>query len=329
MANTNYRSAVDSLPATGQHISIATGMPAFETDYLRNYANKNRADTVKGLNKEKDAADKNINDYTQERYDTDPTMLNKWQNANYAKGQGQYGMFNNKDYGTTLKLAREVDAYNAAPREHHKVIGLNNQIQDLGVQYEKPNLETMESRAIQQSIDLDTNQKKKAQDLQAEINGKNWDAFNDRWKQLFDTNMATMKNGQQYIMESRLKQFTHLLTKDATVFNALFNMHMKTSIMQKIANLAESGDFAASELMSTLFGMPKWTSEDQVRMAAESIAKNLNMNWAERSEFDTVVKMVGQELDIQNKTMLQYNQDKNQGYLDEGKYRQKAKENMH
>ena len=45
-------------------------------------------------------------------------LFNFYTYKNIAKGESQYGMFNDRDYSTTLRLAREADRYNNKPTEH-------------------------------------------------------------------------------------------------------------------------------------------------------------------------------------------------------------------
>lgn len=267
--------ALNSRP-TDNPINIATGRPPMEDPWVRKYNDNKRKETNTNLQGSSDKATGNVDKYTQERYDTDPTKLNKWQNANYAKGQGQYGMFNNKDYGTTLKLAREVDAYNAAPREHHKVIGLNNQIQDLGVQYDKPKLETMESRAIQQSIDLDTNQKRLAQGLQDEVNHKDLEAFKDMYKEKFGINLKELDAEHEYTKWLRQQEVMQLMKKDIKVWTDLWNLHMRTAMIQKAWNMSKTNPIMA-QLFGEVMGISTIPTLDD-HAAAVAYAQFINSN---------------------------------------------------
>lgn len=277
--------------------NIMTGMPSLETPALRNYVNNNIKTTDKDLRGSRDHHADKTRGYTQEQYDTDPTSLNKNQNANYAKDGGQFGRFNNRDYNTTLRLAREADVYNSAPREHHKVIGLNNQIQDLGVQYDKPKLETMETRAMDQAIQLDTEQKQKGIDLQAKVNAKDWEAFKDNFKQLYEANMHTMDKEQMYTVEARVKQLAQYLDKDKQLFNAMLGLHMSTRRIQMILNAAKSGDFLVSQMLGAAMGIKSPLPADLMQQAAYTYGRS--QGWS-MSECDAWASAVARQQTMQN-----------------------------
>lgn len=134
------------------------------------------SDNAKGLGKE--------------QYETKKTDLNKPQNSNYATDGGQYGMANNKDYSTTLRLARQADAYNAKPTPHMYSARWGQGMQDVGTGFDRPNVETQETRAMNQTWQLDTNQKQLAQALQDAVNHKDLDAFKATYAQLYGINLS-------------------------------------------------------------------------------------------------------------------------------------------
>lgn len=132
-------------------------------------------------------AQDNTDAIKQKAYQEEVEKLNENQKANQAKGEGQYGMINDKDYATTLRLARQANAYNSRPRTQIMSVGTRNTggVQSLGYGYDKPELNTYEQQAMNQAIGLDTNQKQLAQQLQAAVNSKNLDAFKQAISQAF------------------------------------------------------------------------------------------------------------------------------------------------
>lgn len=137
-----------------------------------NAANKKASDETRGLE--------------QEQYDKDKKKLDPNAGKNIAKGQSQYGMFNNRDYGTTLRLAREADRYNNRPTEHVMGIGTRKTggNKDYGLGYDRPKIQTMETRAMDQTQQLDTQQKSAAIALQDAVNRKDLEAFKMAYMQL-------------------------------------------------------------------------------------------------------------------------------------------------
>lgn len=165
-----------------------------------------------------------------EQYDKKGTDLNKNQNANYAQGQGQYGMINNRSYAKTLKLAREADAYNNKPQAHIVRHGsvFGSGIQDMGTGYDRPKIQTMETRAMDQSFQLDTNQKQLAQALQDAVNHKDLNAFIKTYAQLYGITldkqqaMVTMRQleRQAQISNTMQKYQAQWLAEFTRAFNA-------------------------------------------------------------------------------------------------------------
>lgn len=294
--------------------NVMTGMPSLETLALRNYVNNNIKTTDKDLRGSRDHHADKTRGYTQEQYDTDPTSLNKNQNANYAKDGGQFGRFNNRDYNTTLRLAREADAYNAMPVDH-MFIGTRGGVQDLGTGIDKPKLETMETRAMDQAIQLDTEQKQKGIDLQAKVNAKDWEAFKDNFKQLYEANMHTMDKEQMYATEARVKQLAQYLDKDKQLFNAMLGLHMSTRRIQMVLNAAKSGDFLVSQMLGAAMGIKSPLPADLMQQAAYAYARS--QDWS-MSETDEWVSVVTRQQTMQN--MQSTIKDDEVAQLNQGKY---------
>lgn len=193
-------------------------------------------------------------------YDTDPEKLNKNQKANYAKDGGQYDRFNNRDYSTTLRLAREADFYNNKPQEHMYFMGPDGP-QDLGTGYERPELKTMETRAMDQSIELDTNQKKLAQELQDAVNHKDLDAFIAAWKQKYGIELDRAQAKREMRRYERQELIQDLLSKNRTKFDAEFMRGFNSVTATTLHNMLQSQPELANMLAGVLLGSATTTEQ--------------------------------------------------------------------
>ena len=134
----------------------------------------------------------NTEDLYQGQLNTSKEDLYQNAGVNIAKTGGNYGHINNRDYSTTLRLARQADRYNSRPRAHviHQGSYKGSGIQDMGTLEERPTLNTMEQRAMDQAFQLDTNQKSLAQSLQDAVNRKDLEAFKMAYMQLYGITLS-------------------------------------------------------------------------------------------------------------------------------------------
>lgn len=202
----------------------------------------------------KKTADTNIKDITDLGYETSTASLNPTggQGANYALTGGQWGRLNDRDYSKTLQLARNVDAYNAQPLAHRVVHNhwKAGGLQDLGTGIEKPNLQTMETRAMEQTFGLDTAQKTLSQQLQAAINNKDLDLFKQSIAQLYNINMT------DYQAQNLMTQLTHqaeiqqIMLKDMDFFKRAFGAETAATLF----NVMQDDQMYAATLGKVLLG---------------------------------------------------------------------------
>lgn len=209
-------------------------------------------------------------------YDTDPEKLNKNQKANYAKDGGQYRRFNDRDYSTTLRLAREADFYNNKPQEHMYFMGPDGP-QDLGTGYERPELKTMETRAMDQSIELDTNQKRLAQELQDAVNHKDLDAFIAAWKQKYGIELDRAQAKREMRRYERQSLVQDLLTKNLTKFQAEFMRGFNSVTATTVHNMLQSQPELANMLAGVLLGSATATEQ---QFLERNIKNNLAWSYA-------------------------------------------------
>ena len=162
-----------------------------------------KKETAESVNNKKDQAVSEINAANEkassetrgledEQHKTDKSKLDPNAGKRIAQGESQYGMFNNRDYSTTLKLAREADRYNNKPTEHVMGIGTRKTggNKDYGLGYDRPQIQTMESRAMNQAQQLDTQQKSAAIALQDAVNHKDLEAFKMAYMQLYGITLS-------------------------------------------------------------------------------------------------------------------------------------------
>lgn len=163
---------------------------------------------------------------------TEKESLDPNVNANQAKGQGQYGMFNNRDYSTTLRLAREADRYNNQPMGHavHQGHYRGSGIHDMGTLIDKPKIQTMETRAMEQTQQLDTNQKMLAQQLQADVNRKDLNAFIQHYQQLYGIELSRFQAEQMFTQLARSMQMQQAISQGMQYFQRAFSAETASAI---------------------------------------------------------------------------------------------------
>ena len=221
--------------------------------------------------------------------------------ANQAKGQGRYGMFNDKDYATTLRLARNVDKYNSMPVQQMMSVGSHRlgNTQNLGTGFEKPKLETMESRAINQTIGLDTNQKQLAQQLQIAIDSKDLELL----KQVLTQQLGLQVTDLQIknIMDQMIKQteISQLTQKELKIFSDKWTRAFGEETAATLYNMVQNNEawaVYASEITTGTVPPGKedqfaadfvqnWFSEHQPQNSAQLI-KEYNAATKELAKFD-------------------------------------------
>ncbi|MBR6135623.1 MAG: hypothetical protein IKQ22_03965 [Clostridia bacterium] len=182
--------------------------------------------------------------------------LYKDQNTNVAKGESSKGMINDKDYSTTLRLARMADAYNNKPMAHIMSGGthLLGGLQDLGAGYARPQISTMETRAAQQALDLDTQRKQAMQQLQAAVDAKDYDTF----KAILAQNLGIELNDaqakyalDQYALQLALQDVT---AKNRDEFVREYARYFDTETATVLYNMVSSNEPWAMQLAGVLEG---------------------------------------------------------------------------
>ena len=216
---------------------------------------------VDQFNNESEGYDANAKSKTEGTYkyvqDTSGQSINPHnQNSNYAVGGGEYGRFNNRDYGLTLRLAREADAYNNKPVNQMFSVGTRHTggVKNLGTGYERPRIQTMETRAMDQAQQLDTAQKSLAQQLQAAINRKDLDAFIAAYQQMYGITLDQYHAQLAMTQMARQLQTQQMLTKDMAEWQSYFTRAFSASTAATITNLIGTNPMFATYLSYYLTG---------------------------------------------------------------------------
>ncbi len=213
-----------------------------------------------------------------DQLETPNESLSKDYNANYAKDGGQYGRFNNKDYRTTLRLAREADAYNAGFAPTMMTTGYNS---GGGVdieQVQRPKLETMETRAMEQAERLDTNQKELAQELQNAINHKNLDAFKQLYTQLYGIQLSSAAAKSMLYSQLASQKLANTLAKNLSLYQTQLARYMSADTAQRVMQMAIRdpllGQMVASAFGLTTPSMQQLAENENVKQAILQITGN-------------------------------------------------------
>lgn len=187
-----------------------------------------------------------------EQYDKSKSDLDVNAGKNIAKTGGQYGSLNGKTFSHTLNLMRQADAYNNKPTENIHRIGLHG-VQDLGLAYNRPQIETEEMREMQRNRQLDLTQKTLAVQLQDAVNHKDLNAFIQLYQQIYNTEIS--RNEAEILMHNwtRQQEMSNILMKDITTFNAYFRRYFSEETCRYIHDLAIKRPTMARMLTQAVF----------------------------------------------------------------------------
>ena len=245
-----------------------------------------KKETAEAVNNKKDQAVSEIHDankkaadetrkYEEEQHKTDKSKLDPNANRNIAKGESQYGMFNNRDYSTTLRLAREADRYNNRPAEHVMGIGTRKTggNKDYGLGYDRPKIQTMETRAMDQAQQLDTQQKSAAIALQDAVNRKDLEAFKMAYMQLYGITLSDRDATVAMTNMIRTTETQQILAQGMDYFKRAFGTETGTALY----NLSQSDDnpMLASMIGQIITGgvVPPEKGEVFLQQATDELAK--------------------------------------------------------
>lgn len=232
-------------------------------------------------------AKENTEGLYQEQLNTPKEQFDKNAGVNIAKTGGNFGHINNRDYTTTLRLARQADRYNSRPQAHaiHQGSYKGSGIQDMGTLEEKPMLNTMEQRAMDQAFQLDTSQKSLAQALQDAVNRKDLDAFRTYYAQRHDIELSEMQAEMAMAQFARQAEITQILTKTYNTFSKYFNRAFDTETITALYNTAKQDNSFGMVLSTYLLGgpMPSLSDYSAQTFKTEYLKSKLGDNWSKAS----------------------------------------------
>ena len=245
-----------------------------------------KKETAEAVNNKKDQAVSEIHDankkaadetrkYEEEQHKTDKSKLDPNANKNIAKGESQYGMFNNRDYSTTLRLAREADRYNNRPAEHVMGIGTRKTggNKDYGLGYDRPKIQTMETRAMDQAQQLDTQQKSAAIALQDAVNRKDLEAFKMAYMQLHGITLSDRDATVAMTNMIRSTETQQILAQGMDYFKRAFGTETGTALYN--LSQSENNPMLANILGQIITGgvVPPEKGEIFLQQATDELAK--------------------------------------------------------
>ena len=245
-----------------------------------------KKETAEAVNNKKDQAVSEIHDankkaadetrkYEEEQHKTDKSKLDPNANKNVAKGESQYGMFNNRDYSTTLRLARETDRYNNRPAEHVMGIGTRKTggNKDYGLGYDRPKIQTMETRAMDQAQQLDTQQKSAAIALQDAVNRKDLEAFKMAYMQLYGIALSDRDATVAMTNMIRTTETQQILAQGMDYFKRAFGTETGTALYN--LSQSENNPMLANMLGQIITGgvVPPEKGEIFLQQATDELAK--------------------------------------------------------
>lgn len=215
--------------------------------------------------------------------DTPRESLYKYANSNMARGEGPYGMFNNRTYNHTLRLAREADAYNNAPQDKKLFFqsGGSGQMGNLSLvdKYSKPEIQTMETRAMDQAIKLDTNQKQLAQALQDAVNHKDLDAFIALYKQRYGIVLDRENAALEMIKLARQSQMSDVMQKYASIWRDKWQRYINADTLGAIQDLLAENPLFSNYIGNFLVGASPTLDDVQGQEAIRQLLKKKFPTW--------------------------------------------------
>lgn len=255
-----------------------------------------KKETAKAVNDKKDQAVSEIHDANkkatdetrnleQEQYNKDKSELHANEGKNIAKGESQYGMFNDRDYSTTLRLAREADRYNNRPTEHVMGIGTRKTggNKDYGLGYDRPKIQTMETRAMDQAQQLDIQQKGAAIALQDAVNRKDLEAFKMAYMQLHGIALSDRDATVAMTNMIRTSETQQILAQGMDYFKRAFGTETGTALYN--LSQSENNPMLANMLGQIITGgvVPPEKGEVFLQQATDELAKEYQKQGKDRN----------------------------------------------
>jgi len=122
----------------------------------------------------------------------------------------------------------------------------------------------MESRTMNQAMQLDTQQKQAAIALQDAINHKDIDAFKTAYEQIYGITLSTTAAIQAMRQWSQQQQITNLATKDVTGWNKLFMRAFDLQTLTYLDNLSKTNNPLSQLITNAMYGLPTMQLDERV-----------------------------------------------------------------
>lgn len=204
--------------------------------------NDKKYQTASEINKANEKAVDETRSLEQEQYNKDESELDENAGKDIAKGEGQFSSLNDRDYSTTLRLVREADMYNNRPVGKKMTFqpGATGQAGTVAYvdKYDRPKVQTMETRTMDQVKQLDTQQKTAAIALQDAVNHKDLEAFKTAYAQLYGIVLSDRDATIAMTQMIRTAEIQQILNQSMEYFKRAFGTETGTDLY----NMAKDGN---------------------------------------------------------------------------------------
>lgn len=203
------------------------------------------------------------------------------QKGNYAKTGGSKGSLTGKDFSSTLDLMRRVDKYNNKPVSDMFSVGTRHtgDIQNLGSGYNRPQIETEETREMERNRALDIQQKQLMVQLQDAINRKDVEAFKSAYEQIFGITLSETQIIEAMRQWTQQQQITNTATKDITSWQKKFMRSFDEETLNYLMQLSETDNQLSQLLTNAMYGLPTPSLDERVLIRTrDSIYKHNKEN---------------------------------------------------
>ncbi len=203
------------------------------------------------------------------------------QKGNYAKTGGSKGSLTGKDFSSTLDLMRRVDKYNNKPVSDMFSVGTRHtgDIQNLGSGYNRPQIETEETREMERNRALDLQQKQLMVQLQDAINRKDVEAFKSAYEQIFGITLSETQIIEAMRQWTQQQQITNTATKDITSWQKKFMRSFDEETLNYLMQLSETDNQLSQLLSNAMYGLPTPSLDERVLIRTrDSIYKHNKEN---------------------------------------------------
>lgn len=267
--------------------------------------NDKKYQAVSEINKANEKASDETRNLEEEQYNKDNTDLYPDADKNIAKGEGKFSPLNDRDYSTTLRLVREADRYNNMPVDKKMTFqaGATGQAGTVAYadKYDRPKLQTMETRTIDQVGQLDTQQKTAAIALQDAVNRKDLEAFKTAYAQLYGIVLSDRDAVVAMTNMVRTAETQQILTQNMEYFKRAFGTETGTDLY----NMARSGKPQLSSAIASII-TDNMVPPQQAEMFAQEYVNMKMQEYAEQNPNATLQDAYNYGITAYNRNMTEF-----------------------